>query len=145
MQPGVYAQEKAVKQEEKLIGQLEKFELDDRLIEVFRDQVHMLLESKLNRQTLSKTLFITNIVFMYCALRLRAPPNSELCKRCFANSQIGLRYDVRTMVYPVKMLSAAASIWFEIWGLWIRVQKILIFPGKLTKNFDFSRQFDKRF
>src|SRR6218665_1378862 len=31
----------------------------------------------------------------------------------------------------------AASIWFEIWGSWIRVKKISIFPGKFRKNFDF--------
>lgn len=46
MQAGVYAQEKAVKQEGKLIAQLEQFELDDVHVEVFRDQVQMLLESK---------------------------------------------------------------------------------------------------
>ena len=33
--------------------------------------------------------------------------------------------------------SAAASIWFEIWGSWIRVRQISIFPGKFPKNFDF--------
>ena len=36
--------------------------------------------------------------------------------------------------------SEAASIWFEIWGSWIRVKKCQIFPGKFTKNFDFSRR-----
>jgi len=33
--------------------------------------------------------------------------------------------------------NAAASIWFEVWGLWIPVQEIWVFPGKFTKNFDF--------
>src|SRR6218665_106085 len=33
-------------------------------------------------------------------------------------------------------LTAAAAIWFEIWGLWIRVKKS-IFPGKFSKIFDF--------
>jgi len=45
-------------------------------------------------------------------------------------------------------LETAASIWFEIWGSWIRVKKIhfsrqisdkfRFFPGKFSKNFDFS-------
>ena len=26
-----------------------------------------------------------------------------------------------------------ASIWFEIWGAWIQVKNILIFPGKILK------------
>src|SRR6218665_141570 len=37
-------------------------------------------------------------------------------------------------------MHAAASIWLEIWGSWIRVNKISIFPGKCLKNFNFSRQ-----
>jgi len=37
----------------------------------------------------------------------------------------------------------AASIWFEIWGSWIRV-KMWIFPGKFPKNFDFFTQFHKK-
>ena len=48
--------------------------------------------------------------------------------------------------------SPAASIWFEIWGLWIRVNKISTFQANcrgisiffcssnFTKKFDFSRQ-----
>ena len=48
MLPGSYAQEKAVKQEEKLIGQLEQLELDNMLINVFKHQVVLLLESKFN-------------------------------------------------------------------------------------------------
>ena len=59
----------------------------------------------------------------------------------------------------------AASIWFEIWGSWIRVNKISIFqanlrdisifegnftknfvsPGKFSKKFDFFRQIFKKF
>ena len=31
----------------------------------------------------------------------------------------------------------AASIWFEVWGSWIRVQKISIFPDQFTKEFRF--------
>ena len=40
-------------------------------------------------------------------------------------------------------LTAAAAIWFEIWGLWIRVKKS-IFPGKFSKIFDFFRQFHQK-
>src|SRR6218665_1695479 len=36
------------------------------------------------------------------------------------------------------------SIWFEIWGSWIRVKKISISPGKFPKNFNFFWQFYKR-
>src|SRR6218665_3190091 len=35
-------------------------------------------------------------------------------------------------------------MWFEIWGSWIRVQKISISTGKFPKNFNFFRQFYKR-
>src|SRR6218665_2236972 len=43
-------------------------------------------------------------------------------------------------------MSAAASIWFEIWGSWIRVNKISIFPGTFLRNFDFfSGNFTKNF
>src|SRR6218665_3964610 len=38
---------------------------------------------------------------------------------------------------------AAASIWFEIWGVVDPGQKISIFPGKLPKTFDFSGNFTK--
>ena len=44
MPPGDYAQEKALKQEEKLIGQLERLELTSDLIKVLRDQVLWLLD-----------------------------------------------------------------------------------------------------
>ena len=44
MPPGDYAQEKALKQEEKLIGQLEHLELTSDLIKVLRDQVLWLLD-----------------------------------------------------------------------------------------------------
>src|SRR6218665_308795 len=37
-----------------------------------------------------------------------------------------------------RLTRAATSIWFEILGSWFRVKKISIFPGKFTKNFDFS-------
>jgi len=44
MPPGDYAQEKALKQEEKLIGQLEHLELTSDLVKVLRDQVLWLLD-----------------------------------------------------------------------------------------------------
>src|SRR6218665_2850770 len=47
------------------------------------------------------------------------------------------------IVTKTKYINAAASIWFKIWGSWIRVNKISIFPGKFQKNFDFFRQFQK--
>jgi len=43
------------------------------------------------------------------------------------------------------LLDAAASTWCEIWGSWIRVQKIPIFPGKFPRNFEFSSNFTKHF
>jgi len=46
MPPGDYAQEKALKQEEKLIGQLECLELTNDLIKVLRDQVLWLLDGE---------------------------------------------------------------------------------------------------
>ena len=46
MPPGDYAQEKALKQEEKLISQLERLELTNDLIKVLRDQVLWLLDGK---------------------------------------------------------------------------------------------------
>jgi len=50
MPPGDYAQEKALKQEEKLIGQLERLELTNDLIKVLRDQVLWLLDGKWSGQ-----------------------------------------------------------------------------------------------
>lgn len=44
MPPGDYAQEKALKQEEKLIGHLERLELTSHLLSVMRDQVVVLLD-----------------------------------------------------------------------------------------------------
>src|SRR6218665_992388 len=54
-------------------------------------------------------------------------------------------------------MHAAASIWFEIWGSWIRVKKISIFRAHLSeisifsgnftkflKNFHFLRQLKKK-
>ena len=46
MPPGDYAQEKALKQEEKLISQLERLDLTNDLIKVLRDQVLWLLDGK---------------------------------------------------------------------------------------------------
>ena len=42
-------------------------------------------------------------------------------------------------------LNAAASIWFQIWEVVDPGQKILIFPGKFQKNFDFSRHIFEKF
>ena len=44
MPSGVYAQEKASKQEEKLIGRLQQMELDTTLVAVLRKQAVLLLE-----------------------------------------------------------------------------------------------------
>jgi len=44
MPPGDYAQEKALKQEEKLISQLERLDLSSDLLKVLRDQVLLLLD-----------------------------------------------------------------------------------------------------
>ena len=44
MPEGVYAQEKAGKQEEKLINRLQKMELDKTMVAVMRKQAVMLLE-----------------------------------------------------------------------------------------------------
>src|SRR6218665_3764608 len=58
----------------------------------------------------------------------------SLSSRCLS---IGVDYHI--------LYVTAASIWFEIWGSWIQVNKISIFPGKLQKNFDFFRQICKKF
>jgi len=42
------------------------------------------------------------------------------------------------------MKHAAASIWFEILGSWIRVKKSN-FPGNFQRNFDFSWQISEIF
>jgi replication initiation and membrane attachment protein DnaB len=49
MPPGDYAQEKALKQEEKLIGQLERLELSSDLLNVLQDQVLLLLDGMLQQ------------------------------------------------------------------------------------------------
>ena len=46
MPTGVYTQEKACKQEEKLIGRLQRMELDATLVAVMRKQAVMLLEGQ---------------------------------------------------------------------------------------------------
>src|SRR6218665_1253686 len=38
----------------------------------------------------------------------------------------------------------AASIWFEIWGSWIRDNNISIFLGKFKRNFDLFMQFHQK-
>src|SRR6218665_1188317 len=40
---------------------------------------------------------------------------------------------------------SAASIRFEIWGSWVRVKQISIFPGIFLENSDFFRQFHKKY
>jgi len=42
-------------------------------------------------------------------------------------------------------LFPAASIWFEIWGSWIRLKNISIFPGKFSKKFVFQAIPHKKF
>src|SRR6218665_3182448 len=39
---------------------------------------------------------------------------------------------------------SAVSIWFEIWGSWIRVNRISIFPGKFPRNFDFFQAISQK-
>ena len=46
MPSGLYSQEKACKQEEKLIGRLQEIELDTTLVAVLRKQAVLLLEGK---------------------------------------------------------------------------------------------------
>src|SRR6218665_371587 len=58
----------------------------------------------------------------------------SLSSRCLS---IGVDYHI--------LYVTAASIWFEIWGSWIQVNKISIFPGKFQRNFDLSGNFTKNF
>src|SRR6218665_2647567 len=44
-----------------------------------------------------------------------------------------------------RRIATAASIWFEIWGSWIRLKKISISTGKFPKNFNFSGNFTKEY
>src|SRR6218665_171147 len=41
--------------------------------------------------------------------------------------------------------AAAASIWFEIWGVVDPGKKNRFFPGKFPRNFDFFRHFHEKF
>jgi hypothetical protein len=72
MPPGDYAQEKALKQEEKLIGQLERLELSSDLLNVLQDQVLLLLDGKLLKflftRVKDKTTFSLAPVLFYNAL-----------------------------------------------------------------------------
>ena len=53
MPPGLYAQEKACKQEEKLIRRLQQLELDTTLVAVLRKQAVLLLEGQSHLKTMS--------------------------------------------------------------------------------------------
>src|SRR6218665_607515 len=49
---------------------------------------------------------------------------------------------------PVNSPLVAASIWFEIWGIWGVVhprKHISTFPGKFPKNYNISGNFTKKF
>jgi len=61
MPPGDYAQEKALKQEEKLIGQLESLELTNDLIKVLRDQVLWLLDGTCQHTVCSFEIVIDHV------------------------------------------------------------------------------------
>ena len=49
MPSGVYAQEKVLKQEEKLIGRLQELQLDTTLVNVLHRQANLLLEGKIDK------------------------------------------------------------------------------------------------
>ena len=66
MPPGVYAQEKACKQEEKLIRRLQQMELDTTLVAVLRKQAVLLLEGTIV-DLLSRTRMPdSDTVLRYC-------------------------------------------------------------------------------
>ena len=62
MPSGVYAQEKASKQEEKLIGRLQHMELDTTLVAVLRKQAVLLLEGILSEVYASKNKAVAIIL-----------------------------------------------------------------------------------
>ena len=62
MPSGVYAQEKASKQEEKLIGRLQHMELDTTLVAVLRKQAVLLLEGMLSKDNVSKNKAVAIIL-----------------------------------------------------------------------------------
>src|SRR6218665_1850799 len=66
------------------------------------------------------------------------------------------KHDFRSCHREIKRrIATAASIWFEIWGAWIRVKKIRflqanfrkisIFQASLQKNIEFSMQISENF
>src|SRR6218665_152386 len=71
---------------------------------------------------------------------------SQTCTRnCNSNHNLGIsREPLKSQAHQGTSSEPAASIWFEIWGSWIRVKKS-IFPGKFPKNFDSSRQISEKF
>ena len=60
MPAGVYAQEKACQQEEKLISRLQQLELDTTLVDVLCRQANMMLEGTHN--------LCTALLFSFCVL-----------------------------------------------------------------------------
>ena len=86
-----------------------------------------------------------------------SPPNSAPGLRHWSNLTFTflrrISLDMRKLGSRIIVcIRAAASIWFEIWGSWIRVKKCWFFTGKFPKsfdfpgkNFDFSWEIDERF
>src|SRR6218665_1267636 len=67
------------------------------------------------------------------------------CRGNYRRNSATLEADLRLRHREIKRrIATAASIWFEIWGSWIRVKQISISTGKFPKIFNFFRQFYKR-
>ena len=76
--------------------------------------------------------------------------NEDSCCRGNYRTSQGIlllrKHDLRWWHREIKIrIATAASIWFEIWGSWIRVKKISISTGKFLKNFNFSGNFTKEY
>src|SRR6218665_1367106 len=83
----------------------------------------------------SSWFFFTNRRLTKTVVRLRM----FVCLPIYLSVCLSLCLLLYLHVYP-----PAASIWFEIWGSWIRVQKISISSGNLTKqNSIFQANFRK--
>src|SRR6218665_578425 len=101
----------------------------------------------------------THVIFNREGLTaLRHRPVSTTSVACRRRSALSTQPDLEVLNIPWHLLVvdrncslvprlclgtplAVASIWFEMWGSWIRVKKIDFFPGKFPINFDFLRQF----